>query len=564
MSKIPSVQGRRKQRLAQATPIGRLGPGMEESDSDEFELDEDERPVAGPKNEPLIAKISDNDPETRQWALGSLSRLVVEDQTVFQKVVGKRETLISIVRSLFDTVMEVRIAACGLLRNLTSVGNLEISDRIVSANCLTCLVTIIQGYFTQLQQIQSRPIQTMEAEVDEVADRTNENEADTEKLNQLVSNAIILFTNLCEFSMPALEFVVSQRLLPMILAFLKPNAAPNLLKACAADFLNIVTEDYEPIHKQLDVEFHNAIKMSVANQHNPLHLRAVLCSVLCNICPMNDPNLLKIILITISNCLDFDPTVILLKILENPDIIHSDTLDFQEWTENTRAQIISLEVLTNILATDEDANSVALPKGLAEMVTQSGVCNKVLPLCRFLAEPLLKLKKLDYLQDVFSNFPVLQYTAFSCLNNIVLGMPIECLGDAAHLYNGLWMWCGEAFSSERVVGDDIKPLTVSCIRSLVQKINITPEAWHVEAIFKLAAHGIDSVRVHALSILARNALSPIGPQISFELGSLLIRSLSDKSGWVIAEAMDVIFAVFDDRFDDVIEKIGMLQKNQRI
>lgn len=119
---------------------------------------------------------------------------------------------------------------------MTSVGNLEIADRIVSANCLTCLVTIIQGYFTQYQEIQARPIQRIEAEVDEVADRTNENEADLEKLNQLVSNAIILFTNLCEFSMPALEFVVSQKLLPMILAFLKPNGAPDLLKACAGFF----------------------------------------------------------------------------------------------------------------------------------------------------------------------------------------------------------------------------------------------------------------------------------------------------------------------------------------
>lgn len=51
-----------------------------------------------------------------------------------------------------------------------------------------------------------------------------------------------------------------------------------ILLSWIADFLNIVTEDYEPIHKQLDADFHNAIKMSVANQHNPLHLRAVLSS----------------------------------------------------------------------------------------------------------------------------------------------------------------------------------------------------------------------------------------------------------------------------------------------
>jgi len=41
-------------------------------------------------------------------------------------------------------------------------------------------------------------------------------------------------------------------------------------------------------------------------------------------------------------------------------------------------------------------------------------------------------------------------------------------------------------------------------------------------------------------------------------GEILIKSLSDSSGWVIAEALDAIFGIFDDNYPEVVEKIGLI------
>jgi len=262
-----------------------------------------------------------------------------------------------------------------------------------------------------------------------------------------------------------------------------------------------------------------------------------------------------------SPCLDFDNKLIFRQILENPDLVHAD-LPFHTWSETVRAQIIALEVLTNLFALDEDTrpDNVALPQKLVQMVVESGICQKILPLCKFVDPTILALNKLEFLQDLFPNFDVVQATGLSCLNNILIGMPIEVLGDPQHLYNGLFQWCGQAFSSGWVSTDEIKSLTISCLCSLIRRTNFTPEGWQVEAAFKLASYPLEQVRTHALGMLGCFAKSSIGPQISLELGNLLLKSLSDPSGWVISEAMDTIFAVFDDRFEDVVVKLNMLQK----
>jgi len=128
--------------------------------------------------------------------------------------------------------------------------------------------------------------------------------------------------------------------------------------------------------------------------------------------------------------------------------------------------------------------------------------------------------------------------------------------------SGLFVWCGQAFSSENVVSDDTKVLVLSCLRAVVQKSRtLKPESWQVEAAFKLATHPNEQVRVHSVGMLGFFAKMPhVGPTISLELGSLIVSLLSDASGWVIAEAFDVIFLVFDDLYDDVIVKVNLLQK----
>lgn len=44
---------------------------------------------------------------------------------------------------------------------------------------------------------------------------------------------------------------------------------------------------------------------------------------------------------------------------------------------------------------------------------------------------------------------------------------------------------------------------------------------------------------------------------------MVLQGLEDKSGWVIAEACEVIFTLFDDKFPDVVKSLGMLEKLAR-
>eukprot|EP01126_Amoeba_proteus_P055161 TRINITY_DN6829_c0_g3_i7.p1 TRINITY_DN6829_c0_g3~~TRINITY_DN6829_c0_g3_i7.p1 ORF type:complete len:108 (+),score=27.87 TRINITY_DN6829_c0_g3_i7:133-456(+) len=54
------------------------------------------------------------------------------------------------------------------------------------------------------------------------------------------------------------------------------------------------------------------------------------------------------------------------------------------------------------------------------------------------------------------------------------------------------------------------------------------------------------------------AKTSIGSLLSKELGATVINALKDSSGWVAAEACDIIFSVFDDNFDDIVESLNML------
>lgn len=45
-----------------------------------------------------------------------------------------------------------------------------------------------------------------------------------------------------------------------------------------------------------------------------------------------------------------------------------------------------------------------------------------------------------------------------------------------------------------------------------------------------------------------------------DLGRVVLKGLEDSSGWVILEACEVIFTVFDDRFDDVVKSLKMLHR----
>jgi hypothetical protein len=58
-------------------------------------------------------------------------------------------------------------------------------------------------------------------------------------------------------------------------------------------------------------------------------------------------------------------------------------------------------------------------------------------------------------------------------------------------------------------------------------------------------------------------LIPSLPNSPKDVGAVVMKGLEDKSGWVIAESCEVIFSVFDDNFEDVVQHLKMLPRLQQ-
>jgi len=174
------------------------------------------------------------------------------------------------------------------------------------------------------------------------------------------------------------------------------------------------------------------------------------------------------------------------------------------------------------------------------------------------------------IKNYLDQFWQLQSRALSCLNNIVLCFPLDSLGDIAGVYKLLFSICVQAFSGD-IVGivppkylPEIQNLITTILYSILRKANtIVPETWQVEILFKLLSHNDPEIRTNGVGLLGCIAKTTISPHIIHDIGVALLKALEDPSGWVSTEAVDVIFSVFDDYFDEIVVNLNMLEKLQQ-
>eukprot|EP01127_Copromyxa_protea_P005328 TRINITY_DN15271_c0_g1_i1.p1 TRINITY_DN15271_c0_g1~~TRINITY_DN15271_c0_g1_i1.p1 ORF type:complete len:596 (-),score=127.26 TRINITY_DN15271_c0_g1_i1:25-1812(-) len=550
MSKMNSAATRRKLRAAQASPIGREVPT--ESVTQEKKT--------------LVDKVSSSSFEERNWAIGSLSRLVLEDPTAFALVSKDPKCITQLVRSLVDSEVEIRLSASGLLRNLTNIGDENVCNLLIEKDCLSSCCELIKRT-TASAQTPNQDADSKETVEDEF---------------RVLVNIFALLGNLCEVSSYPMQRVAREGILPTIISWLKPNIGTQQTAIFAAELLNILTEEFEPIKSQITDEHLLLFKVTLANQKHTLRLRATVASVVVNICPLKAiVPLLPVILPTLSQCLEWEPSNTFLSI---DNLLKAEPQLF-EWDRRTNAQVMALEVLGNIMAGEENAEGEdVLPKDVVNLIIQSSLCDKVLPLCSFPrgevytyiqeavartrinpdepnGEDVTTAHSVDATSLLYyeRQLRVVQGRALSCLGNIIYALPSDGLGNIGNLWNLLFSIC-QTSASDPSRENAILVILTSTMFSFLRETLLEPTQEQTIAIFSLLAHPEEQVRANALGMAGCIARTNSGPAISLELGKAVLKGLEDPSGWVIVEACEVLFSVFDDNFNDVVKSLNLLGK----
>jgi len=177
------------------------------------------------------------------------------------------------------------------------------------------------------------------------------------------------------------------------------------------------------------------------------------------------------------------------------------------------------------------------------------------------------LYQLKMVKSYLDRFSLEQSRALSCLNNILLCFPVQALGDITGLWTAMFGLCGQAFTVTPNLPisttslSEIQTLVTTILYSILRKSNtVVPEIWQVETLFKLLSHDDQEIRTNIIGLLGCIAKTPLAPTFIFEIGVALMKGLEDPSGWVVTEALDVIFSVFDDNFDETVAKLQILEK----
>jgi len=321
-------------------------------------------------------------------------------------------------------------------------------------------------------------------------------------------------------------------------------------------------------------------------------LRTYAAEILMNVCPPKEKiGLVKVTMLTLNTCLDYDASKYFLKLAspENEHFMKELTAsvlpkqvenELLSWSNEVKGQINALQLLSNILVDDDEESenemkdqnidSISVPLEIIKLYNDNNICNKILPKCGFMDISIAKFYELRMIKNYLDQFSGIQSRALSCLNNIVLCFPVQALGDLVGLCKVMFDLCRQAFSSDIVYHFppvslvEIQNLITTILYSILRKSNdIVLEMWQVEAIFKLLTHTNEEIRTNGVGLLGCIAKSAIAPQVIQDIGVALLKALEDPSGWVSTEAVDIIFAVFDDYYDEIVTNLKMLEKLQQ-
>jgi len=159
------------------------------------------------------------------------------------------------------------------------------------------------------------------------------------------------------------------------------------------------------------------------------------------------------------------------------------------------------------------------------------------------------------------------------MNNLVLTFPESELGDLAGLWKAVFELSVTSFSivsqysdycSPKIV-NDIQNITTAILYSILKKTTeIVIEEAHITWLLKALETNDEQIRANLIGIVGLLLKSPAGTAIVEPVTAAILRALDDPSLWVITEALDIIFCVFDDLYNEIFIKYNFANKLQQM
>eukprot|EP01124_Arcella_intermedia_P002176 TRINITY_DN1119_c0_g1_i1.p1 TRINITY_DN1119_c0_g1~~TRINITY_DN1119_c0_g1_i1.p1 ORF type:complete len:605 (+),score=157.63 TRINITY_DN1119_c0_g1_i1:217-1815(+) len=480
-------------------------------------------------------------------------------------VVEKSDVISRLVKRLSDPELSIRIASCGVLRNLTIQGSPKICDQIMSQDCLTSFFLSIKTYDTIRMQPDSEEKDLQET---------------------FVENILETLVNLGEFSLrPFQEMIQQGELVQILFTFLKPNITTTEIQTLTVELLCLMTEDSQEtkFNAVINAENYLLLKMCLANQKNDLLFRSYVAEILLNTCPHEDTDaILKIAFPTFVQCLQHNSTTLFTEIANSPETMKvlNDKMLLKEvedklenWEREVKAQLNTLQLLSNLVLDEEsskmeeDNKEIKVTENVLQHFVNHGICNLILPKCYLMESVISNFYSLKMMKTQLDNFWRLQSRALSCLNNILLSFPQNALGDISGLWKVMFTICAQSFQlpmDNSIISfeaaTEIQTILTSILHTLLRKYNsLVLDPNEIQSLFKLITHTNEEIRTNGFEIVGCIAKSPQGKNLIQDIAVILLKGLEDNSVWASTAAADVIFSVFDDYYFDVFMQYNFPQ-----
>eukprot|EP01114_Cavostelium_apophysatum_P020447 TRINITY_DN6851_c0_g1_i1.p1 TRINITY_DN6851_c0_g1~~TRINITY_DN6851_c0_g1_i1.p1 ORF type:complete len:595 (+),score=133.23 TRINITY_DN6851_c0_g1_i1:114-1898(+) len=511
----------------------------------------------------LLEKLSSLEPEDREIACADFAYLVSDPSsnlTAIEHVLKEPLFLKKIIQNLCDPDLNLRVAAAGALRNLTNVGGVEISNRLVETDCMTPITaTLLQAH------------QNVSA--------TKDN--DLKQNFSLLTQIIALLINICENNEHAIVLITNSKAILWLISFLKQSQFPEELKIKTGQLVLLLTEENPEIEQQILVstEHTELLRTLFNNEGEHICLRVLVSGIIYHI--RNESTraaIIKTILPLFTRALDYDAAAALLRIepqiaaycksavesIEEADqkthiYDKTDCPEFEDWKLVTQAQQLSLELLANICTEDQqddmdnDGLYLNIPEDVVNLVTSSGLHQKALVKCNPPpAEIAAFVAKYPKFSGALEQFQKTQQIAVTCIGNMLL--ILKKLDDAPSLWNLLFGLIREDSSLEFVEAVST-PLWI-----MLRKFPpLTFTAPQFEVLRRMAAVGTEETKVNVAGLLGTFGQTPQIAPIVTQVGSLLLFQLSDQSGMVVAEALNSIMDIFaEEPYNAAVAELSMM------
>eukprot|EP00040_Diaphanoeca_grandis_P026951 m.152124 g.152124 ORF g.152124 m.152124 type:complete len:648 (+) comp30793_c2_seq1:211-2154(+) len=473
----------------------------------------------------------------------------------------------------------LKVEAVGGLRNLL-IGSDKTAERLLDGNIMGAISATLPKAVSKVAQ---------RSPSDKV---TNE----TEMGYQLVEQLVRLLWDLAEVSEVAMVVLNSGAIGPALITCLcSDNVQPKLLLV-TAQCLQAITEDNPILARMILGSPTTLAKVgTLLNFTNGMAgfnaaVQAAVCGIVYNVTsssPTDELEKVKETLPVMEKILSADTAGGMLTVGSTMATLRKNVnspamSQFNDFKVGLKAQQNVLEILANMCFADisganeweemndeeemdqdddvvEQASGRSVPQSpLVALIVQSGLALAVVARCKPLEVAMQQvfMGNATFGAKVLSEFTTVQSRCFGCLSNMFGSMDFGLLGAdvVAMTWTGLMELCARPPLG---TDDEFAEALTGCVWALLraatdktstlQITTVSPQ--HVKALVvgAKAYPSNEELRVNivgALGCLGQVALTQ--PETMHAVGVLLLQALEEPSGWVIAEALNGIFDVFDE------------------